>query len=91
VFTIISYDIVDDRRRTNVMKYLKGWGTRAQYSVFECILDARAFATVVRELQRMIDQNTDSVRCYRLDEAAVTRIQIIGIGTVSRDPSHYLV
>ena len=62
-----------------------------QNSLYECVLDARAFAMVVRELQRMIDQNTDRVRCYRLDEAAVTRIQIIGIGAVSKDPTHYLV
>mgnify|MGYP001031523210 CR=1 FL=1 len=91
MFTIISYDIVDDRRRTKVMKYLKGWGTRVQYSVFECDLDARAFAKVLQELRKLIDPNTDSVRCYRLDEAAVKRIQIVGIGVVSRDPTHYFV
>ncbi|MBO9319059.1 MAG: CRISPR-associated endonuclease Cas2, partial [Chloroflexus sp.] len=26
MFTIISYDIVDDHRRTKVMKMLKGYG-----------------------------------------------------------------
>lgn len=91
MFTIISYDIVQDRRRTKVMKYLKGWGTRVQYSVFECDLDALAFTKVTRELKQLIDRNTDSVRCYRLDEAAVKRIQIVGIGVISRDPTHYMV
>lgn len=91
MFTIISYDIVEDRRRTEVMKYLKGLGTRVQYSVFECNLDARAFTKVLRELRTLIDPNTDSVRCYRLDEASVKRIQIIGVGVVTRDPTHYLV
>ncbi len=91
MFTIISYDIVQDHRRTKVMKYLKGWGTRVQYSVFECDLDAREFTRVLRELTSLIDRNTDSVRCYRLDEAAVKRIHIVGIGIVSRDPTHYMV
>lgn len=91
MFTIISYDIVQDRRRAKVMKYLKGWGTRVQYSVFECELDAREFTTVLRELTTLIDRTTDSVRCYRLDEAAVKRIQIVGIGVIGRDPTHYMI
>lgn len=91
MFTIISYDIVEDQRRTKVLKYLKGWGTRVQYSVFECDLDAIAFSKVQHDLLQVIDRHTDSVRCYRLDEGSVRRIQIIGIGVISRDPSHYMV
>jgi CRISPR-associated protein Cas2 len=91
MFTIISYDVVEDKRRTKVMKLLKGYGTRVQYSVFELDLDAQEFATIGREIRALIDLNTDSVRCYRLDAAAVQRITIHGIGTVSTEPSHWLV
>jgi len=31
MFTIISYDLVADRRRTKVLKLLKGYGTHVQY------------------------------------------------------------
>lgn len=91
MFTIICYDIVSNKRRTNVMKLLKGYGTRVQRSVFECELDPVEFAALRRQLQALIDRTTDSVRCYRLDAAAVERITIDGIGYVSRTPTHWVV
>lgn len=91
MFTIISYDIVDDRRRTKVMKLLKGYGTRVQYSVFECLLSTSELFKLGRELRELIDPNTDSVRCYQLDVAAVQRIAIYGIGKVTTEPTHWLV
>ncbi len=91
MFTIISYDIVEDKRRTKVMKLLKGYGTRVQYSVFECLLSASDLLKLGRELRDLIDLNTDSVRCYQLDLAAVQRIAIYGIGKVTTEPTHWLV
>ena len=91
MFTIISYDIVDDKRRTKVAKLLEGYGTRVQYSVFECDLSQQEIRTIGRELHGLIDLNTDSVRCYRLNEATVQRITIYGIGRVTTQPTHYLV
>lgn len=91
MFTIVSYDVVEDRRRTKVLKLLKGYGTRVQYSVFECDLNAAQFARLERELRGLIDLNTDSVRCYRLDTTAVARTQILGIGRVTIDPTYYFV
>ena len=35
MFTAVSYDVVDDKRRTRVLKLLRGYGTYVQYSVFE--------------------------------------------------------
>ena len=91
MFTVISYDVVEDKRRAKVLKLLKGYGTHVQYSVFECDLDARQLATVKRELRTLTDRHTDSVRFYQLDAAAVKRVEVIGIGRVSVDPLYYLV
>ena len=91
MFTIISYDIVDDKRRTKVLKLLKGYGTRVQYSVFECDLNAQQFARLGQELRAIIDGDTDSVRCYRLDAIAVAGIQILGIGRVTVEEPYILV
>lgn len=91
MFTIVSYDIVEDRRRTKVMKLLKGYGTRVQYSVFECDLNAQQLKKLQAGIHTLIDTNTDSVRFYLLDAIAVQRISIIGIGRVTSDPSYYLV
>lgn len=91
MFTIISYDIVTTKRRTKVMQLLKGYGTRVQDSVFECQLSGGELATLSRELRALIDLNTDSIRCYPLDADAVPRIAIFGIGTVTTEPTHWLV
>lgn len=91
MFTVISYDIVSDRRRTKVHKFLQGYGTRVQYSVFECDLTRTQLATVQRELRKQVDRTTDSVRFYFLDVAAVQQIQVLGIGRVSMDPLYYLI
>lgn len=91
MFTIISYDVVDDKRRTKVMKLLKGYGSRVQYSVFECYLNSDEMRKLGRQLRRLIDPTSDSVRCYRLDTLAVQRIQIVGIGQVTADAPYYLI
>lgn len=91
MFTIISYDIVHDRRRTNVMRLLKGYGTRVQYSVFECMLNQSELLRLKLQIQQIIDPHTDSVRYYRLDADTVQRITIHGIGHVTTEPSHWLV
>ena len=91
MFTIISYDIVEDKRRTKVMKFLKGYGMRVQYSVFECDLTALQFAKVQHTILGLIDLKTDSVRCYQLNVAAVKQIKILGQGQVMTAPPYYLV
>lgn len=91
MLTLISYDIVDNKRRTRVMQLLKGYGTRVQRSVFECHLDLSASTILGHELRALIDPSTDSVRCYQLDANAVQRIAIHGIGTVTTEPTHWLV
>ncbi len=91
MFTVISYDVVHDRTRTKVHKLLQGYGTRVQYSVFECDLTLPQLVQVQRGIRKLIDRNTDSVRFYYLDAAAVQRIQVLGIGRVSTDPLYYLV
>lgn len=90
MFTLISYDVVEDKRRTKIMKLLLGYGTRVQYSVFECDVSLEQLAVIGRDIRAIIDLNTDSVRCYLLDTATVRRIRIIGIGRVTTDPLYYL-
>lgn len=91
MFTIISYDVVEDKRRTRVMQLLKGYGTRVQFSVFECYLSKQELAKLGLQLRLLIDPTSDSVRCYRLDSLAVRRIQVVGIGRVTPDETFYYI
>ena len=91
MFTVISYDIVDDKRRTKIFKLLKGYGTHVQYSVFECELSERQLMRLKLELLDLVDPHLDSVRLYQLDVKAVRRIQVLGIGRVTIEPLFYRV
>jgi len=65
----ITYDIPDDRRRTKVAKLLKRYGNHVQYSVFELDVDRRLLQRALKELKRLIDEESDSVFVYPLAAA----------------------
>lgn len=91
MFTIISYDVTNDRQRTRVRKLLKGYGTRVQYSVFECYLTEAQLTRLRRQLRPHIDTATDSVRIYRLDATAVRQILVLGSGQVTADEAVVII
>lgn len=91
MFTVVSYDIVEDKRRTKVLKLLRGFGTHVQYSVFECDLTPEQLARLQRDLLALIDVTVDSVRLYRLDLTSMRRTQVLGVGRVTVDPLYYFV
>lgn len=84
-FYVISYDITDDRRRVKVMKTLKNFGQRVQYSVFECWLEPRQLHDLQRRLRRWVTPQ-DSLRFYSLCQEDTGRIQVMGLGNVTPDP-----
>ncbi|MBN2053566.1 CRISPR-associated endonuclease Cas2, partial [bacterium] len=62
---VVSYDIRDDRRRNKVLRTMKGYGDRVQFSVFECILTIEQVKCCRAELSKLIDVKEDTVRVYR--------------------------
>ncbi len=77
-FLVVSYDIPSNRRRYKVMKTLEGFGTRVQYSVFECSLKPRETDDLRRRLRKLIVKNEDSIRFYFLGAEDVKRIERLG-------------
>lgn len=75
----VAYDITDNNRRNRVAKVLKDFGTRIQYSVFECNTDRRAFLRLQHRLQGEIDTTEDTVTFYHLCESCEKRINRIGV------------
>ncbi len=66
VFVVVSYDVPDDRRRLKVMKTLEGYGTRVQYSVFECWLTGVTYGQLRQRLGKLTNGKEDDVRFYEL-------------------------
>ena len=76
---LVSYDIVDDKRRNKLARVLQGYGNRVQYSVFECRLSkgqAKELELKARPFVK-IDKG-DSLRIYILCkscEAEIVRME----------------
>lgn len=76
---IISYDIVDNKRRTKLAKRLLNFGARVQYSVFECDLDAKQLAQLKKQVLPGLNLEEDSLRIYQICENCVENIQSFGV------------
>ena len=60
---IVSYDIVDDKRRTKLAKRLCDFGKRVQYSVFECDLSKEQLKKMINEADK--ETKTKKIMAYR--------------------------
>lgn len=91
MFIVVSYDIVDDRRRAKVHKSMLNYGRRVQYSVFECDIGPETAKKMHDHLQRLIAPKEDSVRFYFLDEDMVKKIIMMGLGQIERAKPFYII
>lgn len=79
MITLVVYDIPDDRVRARTADVLLGFGQRAQESVFECRLDAKALAELVGRLRETIAPDPGAgVRIYRVCESCYEASSSLG-------------
>ena len=84
MMVLITYDVDTThedgaRRLRHVAKACTNYGLRVQNSVFECVLDEAHFVRLKSELNKIIDKNKDSVRCYFLGNNWQRRIEQLGV------------
>ena len=91
MYVLVSYDIVKDRIRTRVLKFLKNYGNRIQQSVFECDLDEAMYRKMKKGVEELIDKKIDSVRYYRLCHGCLDRVVISGWGEIKEDEGFELI
>jgi CRISPR-associated protein Cas2 len=84
-FTLIAYDIPNDKRRTKVHKLLSGFGKWTQFSVFECFLTDKEWIDLQHKLETLTAPHEDSIRIYRLCTRCVEMVQTIGGQKPSED------
>jgi len=82
MYVMVSYDIVDDRTRYKVMKFLKDFGNRVQLSVFECDISEEQFERMKEGIEELIDKNNDRVRYYKLCKSCIKNVKISGWGDI---------
>ncbi len=88
---VISYDIVDDRRRNRVARLLKGYLQRVQKSVFEGDLPPAREQRLLDRLSLMIEHDEDSIRVYVLCARCQQGLRIIGQGRPVDPPDEDIV
>jgi len=91
MFIVVSYDIVDDRRRSRVARFMEDHGDRVQKSVFECSLEEPELTRLKEKLLDRIDPEVDSVRFYRICNRCRSSIEILGAGPIKEEESVVIV
>ena len=65
-FVLVIYDIVDNKKRLKLSKYLLGYGIRVQKSAFEMMITKEKYNKLIRELPAYVEEGEDSVRLYKI-------------------------
>ena len=65
---LVTYDIADPKRLARLFKFLKKQGVPVQYSVFLVEASAAKMGNLIVQITKIIDDDTDDVRAYRLPE-----------------------
>ena len=70
---IIIYDIISNKRRTQLSKLLSAFGFRIQESAFECLLTREKYKLLIEKIDRYVKPE-DLIRIYRLNQNVITQI-----------------
>ena len=84
MLVLITYDVCTTdpagrSRLRKVSKYCVKYGQRVQNSVFECLLDEAQYKLVQHQLLKMIDDQQDSLRFYRLGNSFTDKVDHFGV------------
>ena len=67
---LVTYDIADDKRRTEIFRLLEGNGDHVQFSVFYCELNERERIVMETGLNGLIHHDDDQVLILDLGHGA---------------------
>jgi CRISPR-associated protein Cas2 len=90
-FYVISYDIPDHKRRKKIADLLEGYGTRVQYSVFECVLAPHQYQELKRRLTKVFRKGEDSLRFYPIPSQTLTQAEVWGAPPLTSAPNSVIV
>ena len=84
MLVLITYDVNTEdaagrRRLRQIAKQCVNYGQRVQNSVFECLLDTAQCRSLQHTLCKIMDEEKDSLRFYRLGNAYHDKVEHIGV------------
>lgn len=80
MMVLITYDVsfsseVGKTRLRRIAKICQDYGTRVQYSVFECDIDPAQWVRLKAELLATYDEDVDSLRFYILGKSWRSKVE----------------
>lgn len=95
MFVLVTYDVntttsAGRKRLAKLAKLCCNYGQRVQNSVFECELEQAKFIEVRDQMLKLIDEEHDSLRIYRLGKNHAEKVEEYGKKTCY-DPDGVLV
>lgn len=88
---LLAYDITQPKRLHKVAKTCEDYGTRVQYSLFECRLTPEALDELWLKLLYLIDEEEDRIVAYQLDAKSATKTLTAGTMVCSEKVVCYLI
>ena len=88
---LVAYDVTSPRRLAKVAGICEDYGSRVQYSIFECHLEEERFEEMWSLLIAEIDQDEDRLVAYRLDAKSAGKTLTAGLMVCSEKVACYLV
>ncbi len=74
IFCVIAYDVEDDKKRREIFKVLEKYGTRINFSVFECLFTTIQLKNTQENIDSLIDKKTDTIVYYPICVNCFTKI-----------------
>lgn len=87
---LVSYDISDDKKRNRFCRYLKKYGNRLQYSVFQIYNSNRVLNNIIEDLNNKYSKEfdeEDSVMIFKMSSSC----DIIKFGYCKNEDTDLLV
>ncbi len=84
MMVVVAYDVNTEttagkRRLRNVAKTCMKYGQRVQNSVFECSVTSSDYLTLINEVMKIVDQEEDSLRLYKIGTKYYEKIEHYGV------------
>lgn len=87
---ILSYDIADDKLRSRFVKYIRKFGYRLQYSVYEIENSRRILDNIMLDIKNQFEDKfsqTDSIIIFDLSN----KCKIVRFGYAKNDESDIII
>jgi CRISPR-associated protein Cas2 len=83
---VVAYDIIDDRRRVRLARFLIGYLQRVQKSVFEGEIEQKRYLLMKEGIDERIEHVEATVRIYQLCGRCKETVDVIGTGIWIEEP-----